>query len=71
MERTGWEGQNFSEVVAPQEEEDTLIAMLMQCNNKTSNVHINVTLACVHVTIVAMKKTSITYSECVFVAIGI
>jgi len=44
----------------------------MYCNNKTGNAHINVTLMHIHVTIAVMKKKkSITYSECVFVALGI
>jgi hypothetical protein len=31
----------------------------------------NVTLRCVHATIVVIQKQCVTYSECVFVAIGI
>jgi len=31
----------------------------------------NITLRCVHATIVAVEDQSITYSECVFVALGI
>ena len=31
MEETRWEGQNFSEVVAPQEEEEVMFFLLLLC----------------------------------------
>jgi hypothetical protein len=46
--------------------------MYVSKSNRTSSVRINVTLGCVRVTIIAVeKKKSTTYSECVFVALGI